>query len=95
MPSERVEIDEEVLKGLKSRQRAGENLSETIARLIDYERSTEDEGSSWKALGELREDLNLDDEEVEEVRRRSAQVRQDFDERIDRGLESQCNAEDP
>ncbi|MFB6176283.1 MAG: antitoxin VapB family protein [Halobaculum sp.] len=73
MSTTTVRIDEDLLDGIKSRQREGETLSETIGRLTGH-RSSADALSDLVGLG--------DESDADEISERSAEFREAFDRRM-------------
>lgn len=73
MSTTTVRIDEDLLDDIKSKQREGETLSETIGRLTGH-RTSADALSDLVGLG--------DESDVDEIRERSAEFREAFDRRM-------------
>ncbi len=73
MSTTTVRIDEDLLDDIKSKQREGETLSDTIGRLTGHR-------SSADALADI---VGLVDEpDADEIRGRSAEFREAFDRRM-------------
>lgn len=73
-----VRIDDDLLRAIKAQQQEDETLSDTIERLTCQRTSVD-------ALGELAG--LIDEESEEELRRRSNEVREELDIRMDRRTE--------